>query len=140
MFTDQYITDLRLKAYLAGLKGNQVALRRTQAKVLKGLKKTVAVVPKPGSNTIPFDRDKALVAQNRVYSATQREHDQLRKEARAAHLYRMMLRGRPYKKVEQGIKDTTLAVDCVILSYFPGIFGSPDYNLQAKVNAWVSAA
>ena len=138
MFDEQFITDARLKAHLAGLVSNQVALRRLQVKLGKKMsfiqKKEVAAGDNEGVKA------KMVKSTTRRLSFTNRDRHQLRCEARATHLLRQFLLGKPYKATEQHTKPQTISPAEVIADFLPNHIYVANYQLVEAIEKWSAEA
>lgn len=136
MFDSSFIVDARLKAHFIGLSSNQVALRRLQAKLVKKAAKLRAkeLKPKDGDNT---DVKAELLSKSDYrLSMTNRMRHTVRCQARAVHLLRQFLKGKPYLSTENNIKKETLSAARVIADYLPKELMSTNYNFIEGIKSW----
>jgi len=137
----QFIQDQRLKAYYEGLSNGQRALARVQRRLIKDRSRISKkeFKPKDGDNT--NIKELAIGHIDLRMSYMSRERHIQRCKARATHLLRQFLRGKPYKCTEMNVKAQTIPAETVIFNFFPASqVENPDHKLFSEIQNWLKVA
>ena len=114
---EEKLVDQRLISMLHDLAHSKVAQQRLQSKIARSRNRLARAKTTTGNNS--FDRSAALAKAHRGLQAVGVNNYLLTAQARAIHLYRAMMRGVPYYKLEGTKRHRTMEAADNLRNFLP---------------------